>query len=97
MKTAPIPPKHEKYFIDVSCPRGTKMCYVTRISHRMQKHEFDITCPDALFMETAPVPPEHEKYRVDILRPRDIRKHYVTHRCHQMQEHMFGTRYPDSF
>jgi hypothetical protein len=30
---------------------------MTRISHRMQKHKFDITCLDMLFMETAPVPP----------------------------------------
>jgi hypothetical protein len=43
------------------CPRCTGMHYVTRISYRMQKHKFNITYPDALFMETARVPPEHEK------------------------------------
>jgi hypothetical protein len=30
------------------------------ISHGTQKHEFHITCPDALFMNTAPVPPKYE-------------------------------------
>jgi hypothetical protein len=34
---------------------------VTRISHRMQKHKFDITCTDTVFMETAAVPAEQEK------------------------------------
>jgi hypothetical protein len=34
---------------------------VTCMSHRMQKHKFDIMCPDMLFMETAPVPLKHEK------------------------------------
>jgi hypothetical protein len=37
------------------------MHYVTHTSHRMQKHKFDITCPDALFVESVPVPPEQEK------------------------------------
>jgi hypothetical protein len=37
------------------------MQYVTGISHQMQKHKFDVTCPDAFFKETAPVPPEYEK------------------------------------
>jgi hypothetical protein len=32
--------------------------YVTRRSHRMQKHRFSITCPGVLMMETAPGPPE---------------------------------------
>jgi hypothetical protein len=35
--------------------------YVTCISHQMQKHKFDLTSPDALFMEAAQVPVEHEK------------------------------------
>jgi hypothetical protein len=31
----------------------TGMHYVTCRSNRMQKHKFDVTCPDALLMETA--------------------------------------------
>jgi hypothetical protein len=34
---------------------------VTRRSHRMQKHKFGITCPNALFVESIPVPPENVK------------------------------------
>jgi hypothetical protein len=37
------------------------MHYVTHISHRMQKQQFDITCNSMLFVEFVPVPPEHEK------------------------------------
>jgi hypothetical protein len=37
------------------------MQYVTRWSHQIQKHNFDVMCPDMLFMETAPGPPENEK------------------------------------
>jgi hypothetical protein len=36
------------------------MIYATDRSHRMQKHMFDITRPDTLFMETTPGQPEHE-------------------------------------
>jgi hypothetical protein len=61
METAPVPPQNQKYFIDVSCPRGTRMHYVTRRYHQMQKHKFNVTCPDSLFIETTPFPPEHEK------------------------------------
>jgi ribosomal protein S27E len=28
------------------------MHYMTRKSHRMQKHMFDVTCPGALFLQT---------------------------------------------
>jgi hypothetical protein len=42
------------------------MHYVTRRSHRMQKHNFGITCPIALFMESALGPPKHEKYFVEV-------------------------------
>jgi hypothetical protein len=45
------------------------MHYVTRISHRMQKHKFGVMCPGTLFVETAPGPPEHEKLCIDISRP----------------------------
>jgi hypothetical protein len=37
------------------------MQYMTRRSHRMQKHKFSVTCPDTLFMETALGTPEDEK------------------------------------
>jgi hypothetical protein len=37
------------------------MNYVTRRSHPMQKHMFNVTCPGMLFVETAPGQPEHEK------------------------------------
>jgi hypothetical protein len=63
---------------------------VTYISHWMQKHEFGITCPGALFMETAPGPPEHEKWCVDVLHPGCTRMHYVAHISHRMQKHKFG-------
>jgi hypothetical protein len=36
------------------------MHYVTRRSHRMQKHKFDVTCPDKFFVELVSVPPEHK-------------------------------------
>jgi hypothetical protein len=36
------------------------MHYVTRRSHKMQKHKFSVMCPSALFMETALGAPEHE-------------------------------------
>jgi hypothetical protein len=44
-----------------SCPGCTRMHYVIRRSHRMQKHKFGVTCPGALFVEYVPVPPKHEK------------------------------------
>jgi hypothetical protein len=34
---------------------------VNHISHRMQKHKFNVTCPGARFVESVPVQPEHEK------------------------------------
>jgi hypothetical protein len=37
------------------------MHYVTRISHRMQKHKFGITSTGTIFVESVPVPSEHEK------------------------------------
>jgi hypothetical protein len=51
----------KKLLVDDSLPGRTEMPYVTRRSHRMQKHKFNITCLGALFMETALGPPEHEK------------------------------------
>jgi hypothetical protein len=65
------------------------MHYVTRISHRMQKHKFGETCSVVLLVESVPVPAEHEKYCVDVLSPGHNRRHYVTHRSHLMQKHKF--------
>jgi hypothetical protein len=42
------------------------MHYVTRKSHRMQKHKFGVTFLGSLFTETAPGPPEHEKLCVHV-------------------------------
>jgi hypothetical protein len=56
------------------------MLYVTRISHQMQRHKFNISCPDTLFMEMAAVPPEHEKWCIEVLRPTGVGMHYVTRR-----------------
>jgi hypothetical protein len=42
-------------------PRHIGMHYVSRRSHRIQKHEFGVTSPGVLFLETAPGPPEPEK------------------------------------
>jgi hypothetical protein len=61
VESQPILPEHEKQCIDILLPEWTGMHYVTRISHRMQKHKFGITCPDAHFVESLLVSPEHEK------------------------------------
>jgi hypothetical protein len=37
------------------------MEYMTRISHRMQKHKFNVSSLNMFFMETVLVPPEQEK------------------------------------
>jgi hypothetical protein len=63
-------------------------------SHRIQKHNFGVTCPDTLFMETAPDPPEHEKYCIDLSCPECTGMLYVTHRSHQIQKHKFGITCP---
>jgi hypothetical protein len=54
------------------------MYYVTHRSDQMQKHKFNVICPDVLFMETAPHPPEHETWWVSILCPGWTGMHYVT-------------------
>jgi hypothetical protein len=36
------------------------MQYVTKRTQWMQKHMFDVTCPDELFVISIPFPPEHE-------------------------------------
>jgi hypothetical protein len=63
------------------------MNYLTRRSHRMQKHKFSVTCPSAQFLEIASSPPEHEKYCIDVLCLGCTRMHYMTHRSHQMKKH----------
>jgi hypothetical protein len=60
LESVPITPEQEKYCVDVSYTRGTGMHNVTRISHRMKKQKFGVTCLDALFLEYVPVPPEQE-------------------------------------
>jgi hypothetical protein len=37
------------------------MNYVTLRFNQMQKRKFDVTCPDALFIESVLVSPEQEK------------------------------------
>jgi hypothetical protein len=62
----------------------------------MEKHKFDVTCPDALFMETAPGPRKHERYSSDILRLESIIMHHVTHKSHRMQKHKFSVTCPNT-
>jgi hypothetical protein len=57
VESIPVPPENDKECIDVS---HTEMHYVTYRSQQMQKHKFDLMCPDALFMETVLVPAKHE-------------------------------------
>jgi hypothetical protein len=90
METAPGPPENEKSCVDISCPRCTEMPYVTRGSHRMQKHKFVVTCPDAHFVQSVTVPPEHDKYCVDVSWLRCTGMHYMTRRSHWTQKHKFG-------
>jgi hypothetical protein len=58
------------------------MHYVTRRSHRMQKHKSGVTCPTGC-------PFEHEKECIDILRTGCTGMHYVTNRSHRMQQGKF--------
>jgi hypothetical protein len=60
VETAPGPPKHEKYCIDISWTDCTRTHYVTHRSHQMQKHKFGITYPGTLFVESILIPPKHE-------------------------------------
>jgi hypothetical protein len=73
------------------------MHYVTRICHQMQKHKFNVTRADALFLEAAQVPPEHETLCVDVLCRGRAGMHYVTHRYHRMQKHKFMISCPEAF
>jgi hypothetical protein len=61
------------------------MHYVTRRSHRMQKHKFGIMCLDTLFLESIPVSPEQEKWCLNVSYPKHTAMHYVTDRSNLMQ------------
>jgi hypothetical protein len=61
MESLLVSPEHEKYCVDILCPRRTRLHYVTPKSHCMQKHNFSVTHPDALFVKSVLVPPKHEK------------------------------------
>jgi hypothetical protein len=56
----------------------------------MQKHNFGLTCPVALFVEFILVPPEHEKRCIDVSCLGHTGMDYVTHRSHGMQNHKFS-------
>jgi hypothetical protein len=71
------------------------MFYVTRRSHRMPKDKFDVTCPNAIFMETTLGPHENEKYLVDVLHPGRIGMRYMTRRSYRTDKHKFGVTCPD--
>jgi hypothetical protein len=62
------------------------MYYSTRVSHQMQKQNFGVTCPGALFIKTAPDSDDHEKLCIHVSRPGHTEMHYVTSRSHQMQK-----------
>jgi hypothetical protein len=47
--------------MDASRPGYNEMHYMIRKSDQMQKHNFGVMFPSALFMETALDPPEYEK------------------------------------
>jgi hypothetical protein len=61
METAPGPPEHEKYCVDISCPGHPGVHILTQQCYWMQKHKCVVTCPGALFMKTESGPPEHKK------------------------------------
>jgi hypothetical protein len=90
METALVPHEQDKQCIDVLCPGGSRMHYVTRRYHRIQKHKFGVKCPDALFVESEPVPAEQTKECVNVSRPVCTTMHYMTRRSHRMQKHKFG-------
>jgi hypothetical protein len=83
MKSVPVPPKHEKYCVDVSCLERTGMHYMTHRFHQMQKHKFGTTCPEALFVKSVLVPPEQEKYYVDVSCIGCTGIDYMTRRSHR--------------
>jgi hypothetical protein len=71
------------------------MHYVTHRSHRMQKHMFNLTYLDMIFVESVPVPPEHEKLCVVVSHLGHTEMHYETRRSPRMQKHTFDVTCPD--
>jgi hypothetical protein len=69
------------------------MHYVTRKSHRMEKHRFSVIFSGALIVEYIPVQHELEKYCFDVSCPRRTGVHHMTRRSHRMQKHKFGLTY----
>jgi hypothetical protein len=61
METAIGKPEHEKYSVDMWCPRCVGMHDGTHRSYQMNEHKLGVTCSDVLFLETIPGPPEYEK------------------------------------
>jgi hypothetical protein len=72
------------------------MNYLTHRSHRMEKQNFSVTSPEALFVKSVPVPPELEKYCVDDSLTGRTEMHYVTHRSHRMRKQKFSVTCPDA-
>jgi hypothetical protein len=66
------------------------MHYVICRSERIQKHNVDIMCPDALFVVFVPAPLEHDKYCIDVSSPGCTIMYYVTHTYHRKQKHKFN-------
>jgi hypothetical protein len=68
------------------------MDYVTRRTHRMQKHMFGVTYLGTLILENILV----NKSMKSVLRPKCAGINYVTHRSHQVQNHKLGLTWPDA-
>jgi hypothetical protein len=65
METIQVPPKHERYCIDVSRPGCDTKHYVTYRSHRMQKRKFGVLCPIVHFLD----PYRMQKYKFGVTCP----------------------------
>jgi hypothetical protein len=75
-------------------PGRTRMHYVTRRSHRMQKHRVCVTCLDALFTKTALSPLEQEKYKFGVHTHQNaLRDPHIPSR----QKHKFNVMCPSAF
>jgi hypothetical protein len=94
METALDPPDLEKSYVDILRHGRTRVHYVSCRSHRMEKLNFGVTCPGALFVISLPVPPNHEKKCVNILLPIHTGMQYMTRRSHLMHKHMFSKTCP---
>jgi hypothetical protein len=96
MGSTPGPLEHGKYCVDVSCPGRTRTYYVTRRSHRMQKHKFGVMCPCGIFIGSAPSPLKLENSAATFHPPPPTRTRmpYMIHIMHMMQKHKFGVTCP---